>query len=238
MMLVSPLAHVLQKQPFDDKLRSHIECKPEPSCKPELKLQGPGVTHHHDDIEVFLNIYDVAHDSAIKTFNGVFANSLSPMKFGGVFHVGVEILKSEWAYGWTKFGTGVSSSSPQSSTQHHFRERVSLSKTKLSLEEIEQVLRNLLLEYRGQDYHLIEKNCCHFAEDLCARLGVDPLPGWVHRMGQLCRKVSDSILDLSRFHLSCAPSESEQVAESCGVASRVQSRCSVESARKLCYVSV
>jgi len=190
MLLVSPLAHVSQRQPFDEEFRARIESDPD-----VVQRQTPSISRSLDGIEVFVNIYDVTHDSKIQTINSFFANSMAPVKFGGLFHVGIEILNSEWAYGWSCRGTGVTCGTPRSEDQHRFRERVPLSKTKLLEHEVEEVLRCLLCEYRGRDYDVIERNCCHFAQDLCHRLGVDPIPAWVHRMGQICdslRKASQS----------------------------------------------
>jgi len=176
MMLVSPLAHVFQRQPFDEGLRSLIEEAPAPTFENKVSA----------DIEVFLNIYDVTHDGAIQKINGIFAHSMSPMKLGGVFHVGIQVLDQEWAYGWTKTGSGITRGEPRCELQHRFRETVALSPTKLSSFEIEKVIQKLCLMYRGRDYHMIERNCCHFAEDFCQLLGVESLPAWVQRMGQVC----------------------------------------------------
>lgn len=203
-MLVSPLAHVSQKRPFDDDFRTRVEQSPAVSYEQgpprSLDCLGAGT-------EVLLNIYDVTHDSTIQKINGFFANSMAPLKFGGLFHVGIEILNVEWAYGWSKCGTGVTCGQPRSELQHRYRETVPLSKTKLSLREVDEILGALILQYRGRDYHMIERNCCHFAEEFCKRLGVDPPPAWVHRAGQLCdslRKASKSFGDLQAFHLSSA----------------------------------
>ena len=42
-------------------------------------------------LHVRLNVYDVGHDSNLQILNAIFANSWSPMKIGGAFHLGVEI---------------------------------------------------------------------------------------------------------------------------------------------------
>lgn len=239
-MLVSPLAHISQKQPFDCETRSHIEksASPEEACGVGF-MSSPtkGLHIPTGDIEVFVNIYDVTHDGTIQTINGLFANSFAPLKLGGLFHVGIEILSTEWAYGWSQAGTGVTCGAPRSESQHRFRERVSLSKTKLSEGEIEKLLRALVLEYRGKDYHIIERNCCHFAEDLSKRLGVDAIPAWVHRMGQLCdslRKASKSLSDLNGFHLSCTSHGPGQSIPRRGSESRSQSRSRRRSQSRSC----
>eukprot|EP00913_Durusdinium_trenchii_P016370 g15387.t1 len=48
---------------------------------------------------VKLNIYDVSHESSIQNLNVFLAHPMSPFKFGGVFHAGVEIGGKEWSFG-------------------------------------------------------------------------------------------------------------------------------------------
>jgi len=102
----------------------------------------------------------------------------------GLFHVGVEVMGVEWAYGWSKCGTGVAHGRPRSEVHHRFREAVHLFKTHLSQTEIVDILHDLMNDYRGRDYNLVENNCCHFAEDFCQRLGVGSFPAWVQRLGR------------------------------------------------------
>jgi len=199
MLLVSPLAHVSQKQPrpFDEDCCSHMERSPGPvATENVLRCSG--------DIEISLNIYDVTHDNVLHHINEFFANSMSPLKLGGVFHVGIQIMDGEWAYGWARSGTGVTCGKPRSEQQHRFRETVSLARTKLSLTEVDNILRSLIGEYRGRDYNMTEKNCCHFAEDLCQRLGVGSLPAWVHRLGRAYDSLQKATKSLGS--LSAGPS--------------------------------
>jgi len=191
MSLVSPLETTSQRQPFDDDARMSVD-----DSSPTLRGCFAG------EVSVRLNIYDVSHDSTIHQINQLFANSWSPMKFGGLFHVGIEILSAEWSYGWVSAGSGVISCVPRCDRQHHYRETVHLPNTTLSEEEVKAILRRLWHEYRGEDYHLTDKNCCKFAEDLCERLGVGPIPAWIQRMGEVC----GTLMRASSFagmHLSC-----------------------------------
>jgi len=218
-MLVSPLAHVFQRQPFDEGLRSLIEETPAPTFENKASA----------DIQVSLNIYDVTHDGAIQKINGIFAHSMSPMKLGGVFHVGIQVLGEEWAYGWTRTGSGITRGEPRCELQHRFRETVALSPTKLSSFEIERVIQKLSLMNRGRDYHMIERNCCHFAEEFCQLLGVESLPAWVQRMGQVCEglmKASRSLKTLQAgLGSSCGQPQPEQQGPSeCRSHQRTQSR--------------
>jgi len=210
-MLVSPLVHVSQKQPFEEDNHSHIERSPEASgmavCLRSASQGLRSASQGSGGIEVELNIYDVTHGSVIHSINEFFAHSMSPLKLGGLFHVGIKIMNVEWTYGQTKSGTGVAPGRPQSELQHRFRETVQLANTKLSEREVGEVVRSLIQEYRGRDYNLIERNCCHFVEDFCQRLGVGSIPAWVHRLGRAydgLQKASKSLGSLSAGpSLSC-----------------------------------
>lgn len=57
--------------------------------------------------------------------------------------------------------------------------------TRLSEDAIAEVISQLIEEYPGDDYDLLRRNCCHFADDFCRRLGVGGIPGWVHRLARI-----------------------------------------------------
>jgi len=139
--------------------------------------------------KVFLNIYDVSQDTGIQRLNLVLAHRFSPFKFGGVFHAGVEVAGREYSYGYCQSGSGVSYIEPRKHPQHHYRETVELAATKLSEQEINRTIVALARQYIGQDYHLMRRNCCHFADELCQALGAGELPGWVYRLARIGDKV-------------------------------------------------
>merc|ERR1719253_260497 len=122
-------------------------------------------------IDVYLNVYDVSQANAIHHINNVFALTESPLKFGGIFHVGVEIFNAEWKYGFHGTGSGVHRGLPRVDCQHRFKQQIRLPKTLLKPDKIAKVIQELQAEFWGDDYDLIEKNCCHFANELCQRLG-------------------------------------------------------------------
>ncbi|CAI9274037.1 unnamed protein product [Lactuca saligna] len=47
--------------------------------------------------------------------------------------------------------------------------------------QFNQILRELSREWPGNCYDLLSKNCNHFCNEFCERLGVPKLPGWVNR---------------------------------------------------------
>jgi len=91
---------------------------------------------------------------------------------------------------------------------------VHLRRTKFSAEEIAELLSELIEEYPGDDYDILRRNCCHFADDFCRRLGAGRIPGWVHRLarvgarldGALQAVAGRSLLDAAEEHLIDADS--------------------------------
>jgi hypothetical protein len=153
-------------------------------------------------LPIYLQLYDVSNDSAIQNLNGFFASMQSPLKLGGMFHVGVEIDGVEWSFGKTSSGTGVCTDEPRCNYQHHFRETLRLPCTQLSFDETAAVLQELQLEYQGADYDILQRNCCHFAQDLCERLGVGPLPRWINRFAYLGDCIDQTTLCFAKLPLS------------------------------------
>jgi len=99
---------------------------------------------------VFLHIYDVSQDSGIQHLNEVLASSILPMKFGGVFHAGVEVNGKEWSFGYCKEGSGVCFTEPRRHPVHHFRETVFLPRTQLSSKEIAGIIKCMAQDYPGR----------------------------------------------------------------------------------------
>lgn len=153
-----------------------------PREEPSFPGSGGG-----NGLPVHVNIYDVTHTTAVKWMNAVFANWMAPVKLGGAFHAAVEVQGLEWSFGRTFRETlpGISCGLPRSDPQHNFRQTICLGRTKLSMEDVAALIRDLVEDYPGQEYDLLRRNCCHFADDFCQRLGVGPIPGWVHRLARL-----------------------------------------------------
>ncbi|XVF53547.1 hypothetical protein PTKIN_Ptkin05aG0107600 [Pterospermum kingtungense] len=62
-----------------------------------------------------------------------------------------------------------------------YRESMDLGRTNFSIFKVNQILRELSREWPGSSYDLLSKNCNHFCDEFCERLGVPKLPGWVNR---------------------------------------------------------
>lgn len=136
---------------------------------------------------VYLHVYDVSQDQSIQSVNFILAHKDSPVKFGGIFHAGVEVHGREWSYGCTTCMSlaGVSSGTPRGHPHHAYRQTIQLNCTNASAEKVAEIIATLSKEYPGPDYHLLRRNCCHFAEDFCRRLGAGSLPPWIHRLARL-----------------------------------------------------
>jgi len=137
--------------------------------------------------EVILHIYDVSQEDSIRRVNKILAHKRSPLKFGGVFHAGVEILALEWSYGFSEVETqaGVSCVEPKRHPHHQWRQSVSLGTSPLTPEEIAATMSELVEDWPAGAYDLLTRNCCHFADDFCRRLHVKPIPRWVHRLARV-----------------------------------------------------
>jgi len=66
---------------------------------------------------------------------------------------------------------------------------VKLPDTFYTNDEIESLLEVLKYEYTGGDYDLLRRNCCHFADDFCQRLGVGRIPGWLYRLARIGARI-------------------------------------------------
>lgn len=83
----------------------------------------------------------------------------------------------EWSFGYCEEGSGVFSCPSGRNPMYTYRECVVLGKTNLSISKVNQLLRELSREWPGESYDLLSKNCNHFCDELCERVGVPKLPG-------------------------------------------------------------
>merc|ERR1712096_528671 len=157
-----------------------------------------GVDFERPGMSVRIHIYDVSTEESIQKLNRILAHKRSPLKLGGVFHAGVEVNGLEWSFGYSASCTqpGISCVEPKTHPQHHYRQTVQLRNTLVLPEDIADIITSLIEEYPGDDYDLLRRNCCHFADDFCKRLGVGGIPGWVHRLARIGAGV-DNLLQMA-----------------------------------------
>ena len=89
----------------------------------------------------------------------------------------------EWSFGYCEQGTGVFSCPSTKNPMYTYREKIVLGKTDCTIFMVNQILRELSREWPGHTYDLLSKNCNHFCDVLCDRLGVPKLPGKNHYLG-------------------------------------------------------
>ncbi|PNW69915.1 hypothetical protein CHLRE_17g698100v5 [Chlamydomonas reinhardtii] len=122
---------------------------------------------------VVLNVYDLAPQNQWTIFCGV-----------GIFHSGVEVHGVEYAYGQHDYDySGIFATNPRDAPgQVVFRESILMGETHLSQAEIHALVQRMGNDYKGTNYHLLQRNCNHFANDLCVQLIGKEAPTWVNRL--------------------------------------------------------
>ena len=130
---------------------------------------------------VLIHVYDVSTTDTIRNLN-----SMTQAVGGGVFHTGVEVMDREYYFGYRAGGgSGVLGIAPRSCKEHVYRQSIKMGVCDLSKEEIDKILRVFGKLWQGDEYDLLRRNCCSFANELCAALGVGSMPAWVDRFGAL-----------------------------------------------------
>lgn len=180
-----------ERPPPSQSSTAQDEVQDAPAAAPEpAEKKAP-----NGQLQVFLHIYDVSQEEGVHKLNKWLASRYSPVKFGGVFHAGVEVNGLEWSYGMSSCETmpGISCVEPRTHPAHRYRQTVQLRNTKMSAEEIADLLTQLIEDYPGDDYDLLRRNCCHFADDFCRRLGAGRIPGWIHRLARVGARVDGAL---------------------------------------------
>mmetsp|Transcript_47945 Transcript_47945/g.128487 ORF Transcript_47945/g.128487 Transcript_47945/m.128487 type:complete len:368 (+) Transcript_47945:79-1182(+) len=136
---------------------------------------------------VYVRVYDLGTTFLTRLHN-------SMLKSYGAFHTGVEVYGREWSFGLVcnEWSTGVMSNAPGRNKDHTFRETLIMGFTRCSSAQVVQILNEMKYQWRGCTYDLFSRNCHHFSNALCARLGVGVLPPWVN---DLATSLGDALGD-------------------------------------------
>ncbi|MEW5300325.1 MAG: hypothetical protein WDW38_008243 [Sanguina aurantia] len=125
---------------------------------------------------VVLNVYDLASENKWMYWCGI-----------GIYHAGVEVHGVEYAYGGHDYDySGVFATNPRDAPgQVQFRESLHMGNSNLTQAEIHQLVQKLGGAYKGNSYHLLQRNCNHFANDLCRQLVGKTAPRWINRLAHM-----------------------------------------------------
>ncbi|KAK8789319.1 hypothetical protein WA588_001204, partial [Blastocystis sp. NMH] len=117
--------------------------------------------------DVYVNVYDLVDWNSYLYNIGL-----------GLFHSGVEINGAEYSFGEE---TGITKGIPKEVMGASFRESIFMGKTFLTDDEIDRRIDTLRKSYRGDQYHMVLKNCNNFSNDLCMQLLGTPIPSYINR---------------------------------------------------------
>ena len=136
-----------------------------------LQEQGPG--------EVYLNVYNLVPEKEFLTKVGL-----------GVYHSGLEVYGREWSFGgcceesYTDY-SGIFHCEPKTATPNMFKQ-LKLGTIHMSHRDLYfNVIKPLHESWTMGTYHLIQRNCNHFAQQLAAALKVKSPPSWVNRSARI-----------------------------------------------------
>ncbi|XP_066377746.1 deSI-like protein sdu1 isoform X4 [Miscanthus floridulus] len=122
----------------------------------------------------------------------------------------------EYAFGAHDYSvSGVFEVEPRQCPGFKFRKSICMGTTCLDPLQIREFMEIQLVNYNGDTYHLISKNCNHFCEDICKRLTGNLIPKWVNRlarMGAVCNCILPEPLKINaaRYDPGCQAEDIER----------------------------
>ncbi|XP_038977346.1 deSI-like protein At4g17486 isoform X2 [Phoenix dactylifera] len=142
---------------------------------------------------VYLNVYDLTPMNGYVYWAGL-----------GIYHTGVEVHGVEYAFGAHDYPTsGVFEVEPRQCPGFRFRKSIFMGTTCLDPMQVREFMELHSVNYNGNTYHLIVKNCNHFCKDICYKLTGNRIPKWVNRLariGALCNCLLPETLKISAVH--------------------------------------
>lgn len=108
----------------------------------------------------------------------------------GVFHSGIEVYGTEYAYGGHPFPvSGVFEIMPRDAEdlgeQFKFKQSIKIGTTDFTPTDVKNIVEQIGKDFRGDQYHLLYRNCNHFATALTQTLCGKDLPSWVNRLAYI-----------------------------------------------------
>mmetsp|Transcript_88081 Transcript_88081/g.285083 ORF Transcript_88081/g.285083 Transcript_88081/m.285083 type:complete len:174 (+) Transcript_88081:60-581(+) len=147
--------------------------------------------------EVTLNVYDLSTCDQVKALNKALR-----VLGTGAFHCGIEVYSWEWSYD----SEGIFCCKPRLCQEHNYSESLMMGKSKMSEDEVLMAIQYLSKVWRGEDYNVLNHNCCHFSDHFCRCLGVALLPAWVLNLagaGDSIMKTGREVANRAAHHASC-----------------------------------
>ncbi|CAJ2675050.1 desi-like protein at4g17486-like protein [Trifolium pratense] len=139
-------------------------------------------------VPVYINVYDLTPINGYAYWFGL-----------GVYHSGVQVHGIEYGFGaHDRDTTGIFEVEPGKCPGFTFRKSIYIGSTDMGPKEVREFMEKLAEVYAGNTYHLIQKNCNHFCNDVCVRLTGKSIPRWVNRLariGFLCNCVLPTSLN-------------------------------------------
>mmetsp|Transcript_1962 Transcript_1962/g.4071 ORF Transcript_1962/g.4071 Transcript_1962/m.4071 type:complete len:258 (+) Transcript_1962:31-804(+) len=148
----------------------HQNPPPQPMVEQSPRLPDPVLVHGvHAPVQVTVVVYDREYCENVNNLLWLFGT--------GLYHVGVEVQGVEWIFSPVPDarGRGVHQLPLRDKRP---RKLVPLGRSVLNAEEVAIVLDQLASQWQACHYHLFERNCGHFAMEVCQRLQVGPFPTW------------------------------------------------------------
>lgn len=179
--------HFVQQGP--EKLTDKKQHERGRSCMPKT-CEELDVEQNRDaaDAPVTLHVYYVGNSDTIEDISVGLQDFLGA---GGVFHGAVEVYGREWSFGGCPEGSGVFQVKPRSCCMHRYRESIYMGDCGKTEAEVFMILREMIVQWQGNQYDLLRHNCCSFSDKFCIELGVGPIPTWVHSLADTGAALAD-----------------------------------------------
>ena len=98
---------------------------------------------------------------------------------------------AEWSFGFVDSdATGVFSCEPRCAEGAVYRESMLMGYTSKSGWQLDNLIAEMQLKYRGHDYHMYLNNCISFSDDLCFQLTQRHIPSWLNRLPHIANSIS------------------------------------------------
>lgn len=171
---------------------------------------------------VILNVYDVGTSGAGSAVNSV----LKPMGFGA-FHCGIQIHDKEWSYSFvspdstdcpTSPISGVFACRPRCCPGHSFHEAAPMGLCSISESGFWELLVKLDREWPAMGYDVLHRNCCHFCQEICSRLGLGALPSHVTKLAAAGASLASGEVQIPDCTSTAVPAACRCTTSCCGPA--------------------